>query len=206
MDRYWLLTWTTYGTWLPGDPRGSVTSVRDGPGPRAEHDQPGTAWEGPLPRLHAAAAAALKGPPIYLTIEQAEALLGQFRETAAYRRWLLCGAAVMANHVHLVVGVPGDPNAEDLIRDFKAYGSRALNQRWGKPSNGSWWSGGGGSRRKLPDAAAVRAALGYLRNQSKPLLIWIADDQPGEPGASAPGDRISDCTFPPGADAPGSPE
>ncbi len=25
----WLLTSTTYGTWLPGDPRGSVTSVLD---------------------------------------------------------------------------------------------------------------------------------------------------------------------------------
>ncbi|HYH63802.1 MAG TPA: hypothetical protein VD866_03795 [Urbifossiella sp.] len=25
----WLLTSTTYGTWLPGDRRGSVTSVRD---------------------------------------------------------------------------------------------------------------------------------------------------------------------------------
>ncbi len=116
-------------------------------------------------------------------------LLGQFRETAAYRRWLLCGAAVMGNHVHLVVGVPGDPNAEDLMRDFKAYGSRALNQRWGKPRNGSWWTGGGGSRRKLPNATGVRAALAYLRNQPNPLLIWIARKMnlSGESGASAPG-------------------
>ena len=26
--RYWLLTWTTYGTWLPGDDRGFVSPVR----------------------------------------------------------------------------------------------------------------------------------------------------------------------------------
>ena len=27
-DRHWLLTWTTYGTWLPGDDRGSVVDSR----------------------------------------------------------------------------------------------------------------------------------------------------------------------------------
>jgi hypothetical protein len=184
MDRHWLLTWTTYGTWLPGDARGSVTSVREAAGSRAENDQPGTAWEGPHPGLRASARAALKGPPVYLTAEQANALLDQFRETAVYRGWLLLGAAVMANHVHLVAGVPGDPNPEDLMRDFKAYGSRALNRRWGKRANGTWWSTGGGSRRKLPEVAAVRAALGYLRRQPNPLLIWIAKDHsPGEPGA-----------------------
>src|SRR5262245_59603021 len=112
MDRYWLLTWTTYGTWLPGDPRGSVTSVRDGPGPRVEHDQPGMPWEGPLPGLYASAQDALKGPPIFLTRDQAEVLLAQFRETTAYRHWDLLGVAVMAQHIHQVVGVGGDPDPE----------------------------------------------------------------------------------------------
>jgi REP element-mobilizing transposase RayT len=170
VDRYWLLTWTTYGTWLPGDPRGSVTSVRTGSGPRIEHDQPGTPWEGPLPGLHAAARTALKGPPIYLSLEQAQVLLHQFQETAAYRGWLLGGVAVMTNHTHLVVGVHGDPDPEDIVGDFKSYGSRALNRQWGKPVNGSWWSGGSGSKRKLSDEAAVRAALEYVRRQYKPLI------------------------------------
>ena len=29
MDRHWFLTWTTYGSWLPGDPRGFVSQLRD---------------------------------------------------------------------------------------------------------------------------------------------------------------------------------
>src|SRR5437763_1061534 len=29
MDRYWLLSSTFYGNWLPGDPRGFVSRVRD---------------------------------------------------------------------------------------------------------------------------------------------------------------------------------
>jgi len=29
-DRHWLLTWTTYGTWLPGDARGFVSPIPTG--------------------------------------------------------------------------------------------------------------------------------------------------------------------------------
>ena len=57
MDRYWLITWTTYATWLPGDPRGSVTSVRDGRGPRREQDLPGIPYDGAMPGLRSAARA-----------------------------------------------------------------------------------------------------------------------------------------------------
>jgi hypothetical protein len=56
--RAWLLTWTTYGTWLPGNKRGSVTRGRP--------------YDGALPALETASQAALKGPPIFLTLPQAE--------------------------------------------------------------------------------------------------------------------------------------
>ena len=68
--RVWLLTSTTYGTWLPGDPRGSVTSVRDqrpGDAPsvvRIEHDIPGELWEEPIPGLHRSAQERMKGAPV----------------------------------------------------------------------------------------------------------------------------------------------
>jgi hypothetical protein len=29
MDRYWLITWTCYGTWLPGARQGFVSHVPD---------------------------------------------------------------------------------------------------------------------------------------------------------------------------------
>ncbi len=35
MDRYWFLTWTTYGPWLPGDRRGFVGPVHP-PGQKYE--------------------------------------------------------------------------------------------------------------------------------------------------------------------------
>jgi hypothetical protein len=42
LDRYWLITWCTYGSWLPSDPRGFVGPVRDGSGTQVIHNIPGT--------------------------------------------------------------------------------------------------------------------------------------------------------------------
>ena len=85
--RHWLLSNTTYGTWLPGDPRGSVTSVRDvRPDDvesefRFEHNLPGEPWEPSAPGLYEASRERLQGPPIFLTSPQANSLLLQFQET-----------------------------------------------------------------------------------------------------------------------------
>ena len=181
MDRYWFLTSTTYGTWLPGDPRGCVTRVHDGEGPRIEHDLPGTPHDADLPGLRNSASQALRGPPIWLNQDQARVLLGQFQETAAYRRWCLIAVAVMGNHVHLIVGVPGDPDPSDILGDFKSYGSRALNRRWPKPVSGTWWTEGG-SKRKLPDERALFAAIRYVQNQPNALVIWINEAVNFDPG------------------------
>jgi REP element-mobilizing transposase RayT len=178
MDRHWLLTSTTYGTWLPGARRGFVSNVRDGPGQEVRHNIPGTAVDEDMPGLEQHARATLKGPPIYFTREHAEALLAQFHETARYRGWTLLAVGIMANHFHIVVRVPGDPEPEQLLKDFKSYGSRKLNKRWGKPASETWWTEGG-SKRKLPNDEAVRTAIEYVRNQPNPLLIWIAGEASG---------------------------
>lgn len=139
MMRSWFLTNTTYGTWLPGSQRGSVTSVRDRrpddePNPvRIEHDLPGEPWEDPIPGLQRSAPELMNGPPIYLEYEKAEALLTQFQETAAYRVWALRAVAIMKNHFHIVVQVTDDPPPTKILADFKAYGSRRLKKLYGEP-------------------------------------------------------------------------
>ena len=122
MDRYWLLTWTTYGTWLPGDERGFVGAVRqNSDGTQATHNQPGTEYDRERPHLEGFAKATQKLPTSRLTREQAAAVCKQIQATAAIRQWKLFAIAVMANHVHLVVGGPGDPEPNTLLRDFKSY-------------------------------------------------------------------------------------
>ncbi len=172
MDRYWFLTWTTYGQWVPGDPRGCVTRVHDGGPSRIEHDEFQTPFDTNIPGLLKSSQQALKCPPIRLVSDQAPVLLAQFQETAEYRGWLLVAVAIMANHVHIVTGVNGDPDPEKLLQSFKSYASRVLNRRWTKPASETWWTESG-SNRKLKDEASINATIEYIRNQEYPLLIWI---------------------------------
>jgi hypothetical protein len=169
MPQAYLLTWTTYGSWLPGDPRGSVTSVRDKSGPRKRHNEFGTPYDPAVPGLQRAAEAALRGPAISLDSDQARCLLGQFQQTASVRGWRLQAVAIMRTHVHLVVNA-GETDPEILLRDFKSYGSQSLNLKWRKPESGTWWTESG-SRRRLRDEHAVRAAVRYVERQKLPLVI-----------------------------------
>lgn len=176
--RFWLLTNTYYGTWLPGDRRGSVASVHDvrpdDPDTpfRFEHDTPGTPWEDEMPGLHRASEERMNGPPIFFDLDKAELVLAQFQETAAYRGHALHAVSVMVNHLHFVVQVPDDPDPSRLLADYKAYGSRALNRRYGKPPSETWWTTKG-SKRKLKDDEALAAAINYvLYKQPSPLVVW----------------------------------
>jgi len=184
MFRHWLLSSSFYGTWLPGDRRGFVGRVRDArpedppATARIEHDVPGTPYDEDIPGLERASADLMKGPPIYVEAAHAEVLLGQFHETAAYRQWHLLAVAVMANHVHLVVRTPPDADPTKVLGDFKAYGSRALTARFGKPESGTWWTYSG-SKRALPDERAVAAAINYvLHKQYNPLVTWSPGEGP----------------------------
>lgn len=176
----WLITSTTYGTWLPGDARGFVGRVwekrNDDPATdsrRVEHDESATPFDRDIPGLRAASKALMKGKPVLLNAEQAQAALTQFQETASFRGWNLLAAAVMANHFHLVVTAPATLLTENLLRDFKSYASRVLNQHWSKPTSGTWWTASG-SRRRLPNDHAIEAAIRYVWNQDRVLARWIA--------------------------------
>jgi REP element-mobilizing transposase RayT len=187
VDRFWLLTWTTYGTWLPGDERGFVSEVNDGYGGRVIHNLPGTPYDCDWDRLRFDALNRLRGSPVYLDQEQATRVVEQFEETASYRGWLIAAAAVMANHVHVVVGVPGDPQPEHILRDLKSYASRALNRQFGRPASETWWTESG-SKRKLKDEAAILGAVAYVRDQEVPLVVSIRPEFAAELGSgTAPG-------------------
>ena len=191
---YWLLTWRTYGTWLPGDRRGFVNNVRGADGHGERHNVPGTECDHDLPALERYAREQMKREPIYLTLEQARMVAADFRSSAAYRGWSLLALAVMANHVHLVVAAPEEVLTDRLLQVFKSYASRKLNGSSAKPSNGTWWAASG-SRWRLPNEQAVEAAVAYTQNQPNPLVIWMAGfsvdptapTDSTEPGTTVPG-------------------
>ena len=170
-DRYWLLTSTTYGNWLPGDSRGFVSNVRIDDGPEVRYNIPGTPYDADLPPLQEHVRSQLKGDPVRFDADHAVQLLEQFQETAMHGKWRLFAVGIMANHIHIVIGVPGDPAPKTLLQSLKGYGSRRLNRLYGKRESGTWWTESG-SKRKLPDDRAVLSAIQYVVDQEHPLLIW----------------------------------
>lgn len=185
----WLFTNTCYGNWLPGDPRGSVTSVRDfrpyeeAGKTRLVHNE----YEEPVEPYRAAlfrsARSRLKCAPIQLAAEHAVLILSQFQETCRFRGWLPHAVAIMENHFHLVIEV-GESKPDKALGDLKAYASRRLNKEFGKPLSETWWTSGG-STRLLVDENAVIAAIRYVfERQPNPLVVWRVT-----PGADASGSR-----------------
>lgn len=170
-DRVWFLTWTTYGTWLPGDERGFVSPKFDMETTQRRNNLVGSPCDAARPKLERMARANLKGDPIWLTKEHAEIVQAQFEETARYRGWTIVAGAVMSNHVHLLIGTPGDPEPASLMRDLKSYASRALNRSFGMPAGGTWWTEQG-SKRKVTDATHFAAVRGYIARQKKILAWW----------------------------------
>ena len=123
-----------------------------------------------VPELAAAARRQMRGSPIRLTSAHAAIVLADLRSSATYRGWDLLAAAVMANHVHVVLGVREDPDPAALPGVLKAYASRALNEPMGRATSGTWWTQSG-SRRRLPNEAAVVQAIRYVRAQRGALAV-----------------------------------
>jgi hypothetical protein len=174
MDRYWLITWICYATWLPGDKRGFVGNIRGEDDTQVSHNTPGTPFDEDLPHLEAWVNQQLRGDPISLEQTDADALIAQYQETAHIRKWSLKAASVMFNHTHLVVGVLGDPDPQHVLETFKSWATRAVKKFRPLPPNGTFWTSKG-SKRKLPHKAAVQAAVIYVvKKQPSPLATWWA--------------------------------
>ncbi len=174
MDDCWLITWTCYGHWLPGDARGFVGNVRDKTGGQVVHNIPGTPYDAGMPRLEQWVRTQMKGRPVTLGRPEAEAMIAQYQETARIRQWAVQAASVMHNHTHIVVGVSGNRDPQSVLTMFKSWATRAVKTIRPLPSNGTFWTAKG-SKRKLPDDEAVRAAVIYVvKKQPNPLATWFA--------------------------------
>ncbi len=109
----YLITWTTHGTWLPGDERGwvqwGVEGVQAGDAARrrkAERRQ----YE----------------PAIVLNSEQRALVEATVRAHCEIRRWSLHAVNARSNHVHVVVTADAEP--AKVMDQFKAWSSRRLNE------------------------------------------------------------------------------
>jgi REP element-mobilizing transposase RayT len=123
----YFITWNTYGTWLPGDPRGWRK--------RKAGQQP------PQPSLEAWCRDRMTEDAVVLTRDQRRKVEEVCRRHAQLRGWMLHAVSARSNHVHLVVTADADPKT---VRDqFKANATRVLRQPPGAIAKDKIWARGG---------------------------------------------------------------
>lgn len=148
----YFLTWTTYGTWLPGDERGWV-------------DKPGE-FQAPDVYRKYAAQRLMTEPALTLGIEQRRIVEATIADHCRIRGWHLHAINGRTQHIHVVVTAPGrDP--EDVMDQFKAWCTRRLKERERSLRSDAgtvrqnWWTQRG-SKRWLNDAKSLEAAIQYV--------------------------------------------
>ena len=155
----YFLTWTTYGTWLPGDERGWVESGK------------GFQPSDPVRKLEAEAR--MTEDACRLDGEQRLLVATTIADHCRIRGWELHAVNCRSNHVHVVVSANRAP--DDVRDQFKAWCTRRLKEQERArrsassraeatcPVRTKWWTDGG-SRRRLWTEESLEAAIRYVRD------------------------------------------
>lgn len=150
----YLITWTTYGTWLHGDDRGSADRLA----PR----DPGLPYLAPDRARARFEREELKSDPVIFSREARRLVDRVIREHCAFRGWTIHALNVRTNHVHLVVTAPVPP--EKIMGECKAWASRRMRETsLLDASKPKLWTRHG-STRYLNDEASVDGAIRYVRD------------------------------------------
>jgi hypothetical protein len=165
-----LVTWTCYGTWLPGDKRGFVSNKLRGDGSfDQKRNIAGTEPHADDSYTRSVASKLQEWPTVMLTGEQAVAVAASLCELAHKRNWIIHRAAVMANHVHVVVAnCPDDGPA--VRRVLKGVTSADMSKFLGRGFR--LWTAGG-SNRYLNGTESIDAAITYVADQEYKLAEVI---------------------------------
>jgi len=137
---------TTYGTWLHGDERGSWDKQRRG-------------MRKPDPVLNQHRADQLKHAPVTLTDPMRAAVDSTIREVCEHRNWQLLALNVRTNHVH--AAVRSGIEADKVIHDFKASATRRLRAEGLVAKETRIWTAQGGVK-AISHPDGVRDVINYI--------------------------------------------
>ena len=149
----YLITFRTYGTWLPGDERRSIDRYHNTyRGPRVT----------PNPVLEQQHRTKLKSEPVRLNAVRRRAVDAAIREVCDHKKWLLRALNVRTNHAHVVVSM-GPLKPSLAMNAFKAYATRKMRESncWGH-DHSPWVDKG--SERWLWTEASIFSACDYVVN------------------------------------------
>ena len=151
------LTWTTYGSWLPGDSRGWT----DGRGHLRTAE----------PARTLQASRLLAECTLTMGVHQQSVVADVIATHCSIRGWTLHAISCRPQHVHVVVTAVG-VSPEGVLTQFKTWASRRLKEGCVGDRNRSrrmrWWTEGG-SKRWIYDVAELGAVVTYVTEcQDKP--------------------------------------
>ncbi len=178
----YFITFSTYGTHLPGDEAGSVDR---------SHAKPDSPRLPPDPRRVEFNEERLEGDPVTLNAEQRAAVADAIREVCEHRGWQLHACNVRTTHVHIVVSSDAPP--ERAMNDFKSYATRrirsasasASRDRQGADSPTRTWTRHG-STRYLNTESSFERAIGYVLHEQGEDLGGVIDGRAAAASTDAP--------------------
>ena len=166
----YLITFTTYGTWLHGDKRGSVNK---------EHNRYSSAFVNPNSGLHRKEQIALKNPPFVLKQSQREMVLKAILTVCEYLGWFAHAVHVRSSHIHIVVS--GEEKPEKMMVNFKAYATRAIRKCNNEQTTiRKYWTRHG-STKYIWTKESLVSTIKYVRDeQGKIMAFGTTDNQSPE--------------------------
>jgi REP element-mobilizing transposase RayT len=160
------ITWTTYGSRLPGDERGHVSNTLvPGEGYRPKENTPGTPVAAGDAITQQRARELQKWPTVYLTQSEALTAARALVEAARRRGWRIVRAAIMTDHAHVVIMDCPDDGSQ-VRRVLKGASQAFLSEKRGSPR--TWWTTGGSDRYKH-GTLAIETAIQYVADQENKL-------------------------------------
>ena len=164
------ITWTTFGTWLPGDKRGHVSNTLLTQGEyQPRENQFGTPYAVGDAQLRERARDLQKSPTVWLTAAQALVVAHTLVRVATEHGWTILRAAIMANHTHVVV-INCRLDGPAVRRILKGNSQADLSDSVG--TNRRWWTRGGSDRLRRGDRS-IEATVHYVANQRGKLAEVI---------------------------------
>lgn len=164
----YLLTWTTYGSWLRGDERGFVGPVLEH-GEYVVHNRIGAPYSSAIPELVSRSRRLMEHGEVVLNDKPACVVVAACVEVCSAHGVEMLIGAVMRTHIHLVVRSSNAEGAR-LLQLFKGVASRRLGSACRDQVPRTWWTRHG-SRRLLTNDASVAGAVRYVRAQRN-ALAW----------------------------------
>ncbi len=160
----YLITFTCYGTHLPGSEKGSVDRRQNRAcSPSLEPNKARERYKASL----------LKERPLELEECHRQTVLRTIQDVCDFRGWTLLAAHIRSTHVHAVVNADARP--EKVMLDMKAYATRALRQQ--VPCRERFWTQHG-STRYLYNEKSLAAAIEYVVNEQGPPMESIFLKEP----------------------------